>query len=88
MARETKAKAGKTPEKEDWVATSNKIARAIWTTAYREANPDSSKETVDAAWSEVAVTYRKTVKTTLLRLARKGITFSASKELTEEEIAE
>jgi hypothetical protein len=50
------------------------LARQIWIEEFRTANPNASTDEAKAAWVAVAPAYRKTVRTALRKLEKKGIT--------------
>ena len=56
------------------VEPSSLLARHIWTDSFKTANPNASDEEVKAAWTAAAPAFRKTVKTALRKLEKKGIT--------------
>jgi hypothetical protein len=53
------------------------IARALWLTGFKAANPDAANPEINAAWKSVRQTQTKPVLQALKTLERRGYTFSA-----------
>jgi hypothetical protein len=57
------------------LALARGIARAMWLTGYKEANPASTPAMVTAAWKEVRQEHIKPVLQALKAMAKRGYVF-------------
>jgi hypothetical protein len=73
---EAAAKKKKSDKEDPLVTVANRLAREVWATEYRKQNPQATTADVDKAWTGVVGEARKSMRTVLRRMVKKGITFS------------